>query len=269
MSRADAADNYLDSRAANGRLQPKLENGRLLPKMPNILRVTAGMTIVSRDNQRGGIFLRFLLLVFFVCLLFALYLIRRPLLRAAGDFWIIDEAPISADAIVILGDDNYNADRAARAAQLYKAGYAPRVVASGRYLRPYASIAELEAHDLTDRGVPKAAVVRFAHHAENTKDEAAALAQLISARGWKRIILVTSNYHTRRSRFLAARELPEGTILRIVAAPDSDYDPHDWWRTRTGLKIFSHECVGIVVAMWEMRHNDVQTSDSSLLPGVS
>jgi uncharacterized SAM-binding protein YcdF (DUF218 family) len=223
----------------------------------------------ARGTERGGIFFRLVFLLCFVCLLFALYLVRHPLLRLAGGFWIVDETPVPADAIVILGDDNFNADRAARAAQLYKAGWAPRIVASGRYLRPYASIAELEEHDLTDRGVPQAAIVRFAHHAENTKDETAALAQLISSRGWKRILLVTSNYHTRRSRYLAEREFPAGTVLRVVAAPDSDYDPHDWWRTRGGVKIFSHECVGIVVSMWEMRHRDVQTSESSLLFAVN
>lgn len=213
--------------------------------------------------EQGGIFFRLLLLLCFVCFLLALYLVRHPLLRLAGGFWIVDEAPLPADAIVILGDDNFNADRAARATELYKAGWAPRIVASGRYLRPYASIAELEEHDLIGRGVPQSAIVRFAHRAENTKDEAAALAQLISSHGWKRILLVTSNYHTRRSQYLAEREFPAGTVLRVLAAPDSDYDPHDWWRTRGGLKIFSHECVGIVVSMWEMRHKDVQTSEST------
>lgn len=221
--------------------------------------------IAARDPQRGGIFFRFVFLLCFLCLLFVLYLVRHPLLRLAGGFWIVDETPVPADAVVMLSDDNFNADRAARAAQLYKAGWAPRVVASGRYLRPYASIAELEEHDLTDRGVPAAAIVRFAHHAENTKDEAAALAQLISSRGWKRILLVTSNYHTRRSRYLAEREFPPGTVLRVVAAPDSGYDPHNWWHTRNGLKIFSHECVGMLVSIWEMRHNDVQTSESGLV----
>lgn len=213
--------------------------------------------------EQGGIFFRLLLLLCFVSFLLALYLVRHPLLRLAGGFWIVDEAPLPADAIVILGDDNFNADRAARATELYKAGWAPRIVASGRYLRPYASIAELEEHDLIGRGVPQSAIVRFAHRAENTKDEAAALAQLISSHGWKRILLVTSNYHTRRSQYLAEREFPAGTVLRVLAAPDSDYDPHDWWRTRGGLKIFSHECVGIVVSMWEMRHKDVQTSEST------
>ena len=74
--------------------------------------------------------------------------------RAASGSWTKD--PRAADAIVMLGDDNYDADRATRAAELFKAGWAPRVIASGRYLRPYASIAELEEHDLIDRGVPPA-----------------------------------------------------------------------------------------------------------------
>src|SRR5208282_2235482 len=99
------------------------------------------------------------------------YLVRQPVLRLAGGFWVVDEAPQAADAIVMLGDDNYNADRATRAAELFKAGWAPRIVASGRYLRPYASIADLEAHDLSDRGVPATAVVRLAHHAEDTHEE--------------------------------------------------------------------------------------------------
>lgn len=211
--------------------------------------------------QHGGIFFRLLFLLCFVCVLFALYLVRHPFLRLMGGFWIVDDSPTHADAIVMLGDDNYSADRAARVAQLYKAGWAPHVIASGRYLRPYASIAELEEHDLEDRGVPAAAIVRLAHRAENTRDETAAIAQLISAHGWKRILLVTSNYHTRRSRYLAERQFPPGTELRVIAAPDSDYDPQSWWRTREGLKIFSHECVGMIVSMWEMRNKGNQTAD--------
>jgi uncharacterized SAM-binding protein YcdF (DUF218 family) len=223
-----------------------------------------GVGLCPRGSpQHGGIFFRLLSLLGFICLFFAVYLVRHPFLRLVGDFWIVDESPAHADAIVMLGDDNYSADRAARAAQLYKAGWAPRIIASGRYLRPYASIAELEEHDLEERGVPTLGIVRLAHRAENTRDETAAIAQLISSRGWKRILLVTSSYHTRRSRYLAERQFPPGTELRVIAAPDSDYDPQSWWRTREGLKIFSHECVGMIVSMWEMRNKDNQTANLS------
>jgi uncharacterized SAM-binding protein YcdF (DUF218 family) len=221
----------------------------------------------SRNTQAGGIFFRLLFYLFLIALLFVVYLVRHPLLRLAGGFWIVDESPQTSDAIVILGDDNYNGDRAAQAAELFKAGWAPRIVASGRYLRPYAGIAELESHDLAAHGVPESAIVPFAHRADDTREECTALGQLISSRDWKRILLVTSNYHTRRSEYICERAFPPGTALRVIAAPDSEYDPQNWWKSRTGLKIFFHETVGFPVALWEMRHNDVQTVASLVLSG--
>lgn len=219
----------------------------------------------GRHPERGGIFFKLLFLIFLVCFLFMIYLVRHPLLRLAGGFWIVDDGPAYSDAIVILGDDNYGGDRAAKAAELFKAGWAPRVVASGRFLRPYASITDLEEHDLKSDGMPEQAIVRFQHHAENTKEEAEALRQLIRQQGWKRILLVTSNYHTRRARYICARMFPSGTVLRVVPAHDSEYNPDDWWQSRRGLVIFSHEFVGMIVAMWEMRRYDVQTVDSAVL----
>jgi uncharacterized SAM-binding protein YcdF (DUF218 family) len=213
-------------------------------------------------SERGGIILRLIFLLFVIVILLVLYLIHNPLLRFAGNFWVVDESPQHSDAIIVLGDDNYNGDRAARAAELFKAGWAPYIVASGRYLRPYASVAELIQRDLTDRGVPPSAILRFSHRAENTREEAFALSQLISSRGWKRILLVTSNYHTRRAEFIFGRALPEGIELRVVAAHDSQYDPENWWHTRRGVKTFFSELVGSLVALWEMRQSDVRTSGS-------
>jgi uncharacterized SAM-binding protein YcdF (DUF218 family) len=217
-----------------------------------------------RNSQSGGIFFRLIFYLCLIALLFVAYLVRHPLLRLAGGFWVVDESPQPSDAIVMLSDDNYNGDRATRAAELFKAGWAPRVIASGRYLRPYAGIVELETHDLEAHGVPENAVVPFAHHATDTREECIAIGQLISSRGWKRILLVTSNYHTRRSEYICSRAFPQGTALRVVAAPDSEYNPDNWWESRESLRIFFHEAVGLPVAMWEMRHNDVQTVALSL-----
>jgi uncharacterized SAM-binding protein YcdF (DUF218 family) len=213
-----------------------------------------------RDSQRGGIFSKLLFLIFVVVLVAILYVARHPILRFAGDFWIVDETPQVSDVIVILSDDNYGADRAARAAQLFKSGMAPRVLASGRLLRPYAGIAELMERDLKALGVPANAIVPVTHRATNTREEAIADAQAIAAHGWKKVLLVTSNYHTRRANYIFERALPAGTELRVVSAPDSEYDPNTWWQTRNGLKRFLYESAGYVVAMWEMRHSEVQTS---------
>ena len=64
------------------------------------------------------------------------YLARHPILRFAAESWVIDEPAAHADAIVVLGDDNFYADRATHAAELFRQGVAPVVVASGRRLRP-------------------------------------------------------------------------------------------------------------------------------------
>lgn len=224
------------------------------------------MTLLGKTSwrknraQSGGIIFRLLFLICCAAVLFVLFLARHPVLRLAGSFWIVDEEPEKSDAIVMLSDDNFGADRATRAAELFKSGFAPRVIASGRYLRPYASIAELEQHDLTDRGVPASAVIQLAHNADNTREEATAISQQLAAHRWRRVILVTSNYHTRRSRYICERLFPAGTILRVVSARDSDYNPDSWWESRKGMKIFFHEAVGMPVAMWELRHNSVQTS---------
>ncbi len=211
-------------------------------------------------SQRGGIFFKLVVLIFLACFVFVIYVARHPLMRLAGNFWVVDDGPAASDAIVILGDDNYEGDRATRAAEVLKAGWAPRIIASGRYLRPYASIAQLEQHDLLERGIPASAIIPLAHRAENTREEGEAIGKFIAAHGWKRILVVTSNYHTRRARYILSRVLPPGTVLRVLSATDTNYDPDNWWRTRRGVKIFFHESVGMIVAMWELRHRDPRTS---------
>jgi uncharacterized SAM-binding protein YcdF (DUF218 family) len=215
--------------------------------------------------QRGGIISKLLFLIFLVVFCFFVYVARHPLLRLAGGFWVVDDTPKPSDAIVMLSDDNFQADRAARAAELYKAGWAPRVIASGRLLRSYAGIAELEEHDLEAGGVPEGAIVKLPASDRNTREECTGIGQFAAAHGWKRILLVTSNYHTRRARYICSRVLPSGTTLLVSAARDADYDPDNWWHTRQGTKIFFGEAVGIFVAMWELRHTDAQTTDA-LLP---
>jgi uncharacterized SAM-binding protein YcdF (DUF218 family) len=217
-------------------------------------------------SERGGIFFKLLFLIFLLVFAFVLYLVRYPILRFAGNFWVVDESPETSDAIVILSDDDYGAVRASRAADLFKASWAPRIVASGRFLRPYASIAELMQHDLTDRGVPETAVVRLPNRARNTLEEAGAVSTLLSSRGWKKILVVTSNYHTRRARFIYERVLAPGTQLRVIAAPDPAYDPNSWWRTREGLKMFFYEFIGSIVAHWELRDAQTRTTSSFLIP---
>jgi uncharacterized SAM-binding protein YcdF (DUF218 family) len=213
----------------------------------------------GRAAQRGGIFFRLIFFIFILAVCAVLYLARVPLLRLAGEFWVVDEPPEASDVIVVLSGDNYDAERATRAASLFKSGLAPRVLATGRALRSYATTTDLMKRDLVEHGVPENAIVPFTHKADDTRDEAAAVSEFVASHGWKKILLVTSNYHTRRSQYIYEHTLPSSDQLLTVAAPDSDYDPNYWWKTRTGVKIFFHELGGYVVALWETKKIDVKS----------
>ena len=224
------------------------------------MTISAATFLAEPDPQRGGIIFKLLFLIFVVVVVAILYLVRVPLLRFAGEFWIVDDAPESSDVIIVLSGDNYDAVRAARAAALFRAAMAPHVVATGRSLRSYATTTDLMKRDLADHGVPATAIIPLTHRADNTRDEAVAVSEFVASHHWKKILLVTSNYHTRRSEYIYERTMPPGTQLRVISAPDIEYDPQSWWRTREGLKIFFHEAGGYIAALWEMRHNDVRTT---------
>lgn len=179
----------------------------------------------GKAAERGGIVLNLIVLGTFVVLCAFLYLVRRPILRFVGESWIVEDADSKADALVVLSDDNFYADRATRAAELFREGKAPIVVASGRRLRPMAGIAELMEHDLVERGVPKDKIVRVAHDADNTREEAEALTKLATQKKWHSVIVVTSNYHTRRARYIFHRVFPQGIEVRVASAHDGDFDP--------------------------------------------
>jgi len=207
----------------------------------------------SKEGERGGIITNLIVLLFFVIFCAVLYLARHPILRFAAEFWIIEDPIDKADAIIVLSDDNFYADRATRAAELSREGKAPVVVASGRRLRPSAGIAELMEHDLVERGVPRDRILRFAHDADGTREEAEALARFAKERKWRSVIVVTSNYHTRRARYIFRRVFPQDIEVRVASARDGDFDPQRWWEKRKSVKELMREFAGMMVALWELR----------------
>jgi uncharacterized SAM-binding protein YcdF (DUF218 family) len=107
--------------------------------------------------------------------------------------------------------------------------------------------------------------VKLTHRAQNTREEATESAKIIQSRGWKHIVVVTSNYHARRARFIYGRILPSSVSLRVSGARDSDFDPSRWWETRQGQKLFLSELAGYLVARWELRHRPAPEDETAFV----
>src|ERR1700740_1826342 len=109
----------------------------------------------GHPSQSGGILFTLVTLLVVILVLAVLYVARHPIFRLIGEGWVVEDTLERSDAILVLSDDNFYADRATRAAQLYRQGLGTVVVASGRRLRPYAGVAELIEHDLIEGGGPQ------------------------------------------------------------------------------------------------------------------
>ena len=208
---------------------------------------------MQRQGEQGGILVNLVVLLVVAALCALVYFVRHPIMRYGAEAWVVDEPAAHADALVVLSDDNFYADRATHATELYRQGVAGIVVASGRRLRPNAGLSELMAHDLVERGVPKEKIVRFAHDADSTREEAVALAHFVEEHKWKSVVVVTSNYHTRRTRYIFRKVFPAGIAVSVASARDGDFDPQRWWEKRKSTKLLAREMVGMLLALWELR----------------
>jgi uncharacterized SAM-binding protein YcdF (DUF218 family) len=76
--------------------------------------------------------------------------------------------------------------------------------------------------------------------AVSTRTEASYLGDYLKKNGVHSILLVTSNFHTRRAQSLWLKANP-WLNLAVVAAPDRYFTPETWWKTRAGKKTFLYE----------------------------
>ena len=140
------------------------------------------------------------------------------------------QAPVHADAIVVLGGND--GDRASRALELFKAGYAPKIVLTGLERGRASPPANLtwRAEYLVARGVPKSAV-RFEVYSENSYEEAENILELMKKQGWHTVIAVSDPPHMRRLAWTWHRVFKEsGLSYALVSSGAQWWMPGAWWR---------------------------------------
>lgn len=117
----------------------------------------------------------------------------------------------SVDAIVVMGAAQYDgrpspqlAGRLDHVVTLYRAGFAPLVVVTGGK-QPADRFTEAEASRdyLVERGVPADAIL-LESEGHTTNQSMEGVADLLEARGLRRVLVVTDPFHSLRSRMIAA-----------------------------------------------------------------
>lgn len=174
------------------------------------------------------------------------WVLHEPLFILAANALEEDDGAVKADAILVLGGDAYGT-RILRAAELYRAGYAPRILVSGpQNLLGHDSDATITY--ATRKGYPASIfeALPLPPEADSTRGEAQYIGQQLRAQDIKSIDLVTSNYHTRRAAWLW-RKVNPGLRVNVVPASDPYFSPETWFKTRNGQKTFVAEWTKTIV----------------------
>ncbi|WP_162393718.1 YdcF family protein [Deinococcus kurensis] len=179
--------------------------------------------------------------------------ILTPVLRGPLGSLTLREPPVRADAIVALGAGVHCGSRELEASAvarltgalaLWRAGYAPVVTVSeqsgliGPRDCPKMSVLETElTRALYGAGGPTLVTLK---NVTTTRDEAARVRDLARARGWTRVLLVTSPSHSRRA---AALFRSQG--VTVISVPTQE------WRFDQALTLPSDRLVALRVLMYE------------------
>jgi len=128
------------------------------------------------------------------------------------------------------------------AGELVRTGYAPVALVSGPALLTF-------GHNEADLAIAYAAKQGYAAEmfqplytqSFSTRDEARYFHEEIRKRTIRKVIVVTSNYHTRRAGRNFRRALGKEIEVVMVAAPHRVFRPGTWWRDREASKVFLQE----------------------------
>jgi uncharacterized SAM-binding protein YcdF (DUF218 family) len=109
--------------------------------------------------------------------------------------------------------------------------------------------ADLAIQFATGHGYPREWFEPVIFRALSTDEEARKLVSEIEKRKIWKLLIVTSNFHTRRAANVYRRTVPSKIEFRMIGAPDKYFVPDAWWRSREGQKTVFFE-VSKTIADW-------------------
>ncbi len=207
-----------------------------------VVRAASGPGRLSPGGRRLYRRKWFLALLLLGVVAAALYAARSAWLAQLGTFLVRTDTPEPAEIAVVLAGDHHGY-RIMKAAELVREGYAPRVLVDGPLGFYGISEAALAIDFAVRQGAPREIFDPFPIESDSTLHEAQLVDAELRRRGIRTALVVTSNYHTRRARFIFHRYASGDVAYRFIASYTEDFDPLNWWRSRAGQKVLVTEYI--------------------------
>ena len=182
--------------------------------------------------------------------LLILFLFREPFLTLYARSFILQNAQKGADAIICLSGDRET--RTPECLRLWNQGYGRALYVTEEKPKNKEfhnlELSHLQfAREVTERMKLMARwklLPSLSGGATSTFDEAEDALALGKREKWKRIIIVTDEFHTRRAH-LAFQKVFEGSEIevQVAGAPNEVFAIDDWWQSDRGILAYMGETI--------------------------
>ena len=199
------------------------------------------------------------LLILFLIGVSFLFLYHSQILTSYGKWFVVTNAQPGADAIICLSGDRET--RTPECLRLWKNKFAPRLFVTQEKPKNkefnQLELSHLEfARAVTKRMKLDAKwelLSSLSDGATSTFDEAEDALALAKSQGWQRMILVTDEFHTRRS-LLAFEKVfdASGVEVQVAGAPNEVFSVDDWWKSDRGILAYFGETIKYpIYLLWD------------------
>lgn len=179
-----------------------------------------------------------------VLILAGLFLIA--LVATSGRFLVVNQ-PRKSDVMVVLAGETDR--RPVRGLELLDQGYAPRLILDVPAETKIYQWSQLDIARKFVEELPQASAITVCPiYGRSTRNEAQDVGRCLQGTNARSILLVTSDYHTRRALSIFERALPAN--YSIAAAFDAGEFGVQWWRHREWAKVNFEEWLKLV--WWEL-----------------
>lgn len=160
------------------------------------------------------------------------------------------DPPHNADGIVVLTGGS---SRVSDAMELLAAGYGKRLLISG--VHPTNDASDISRSVPDSQGL-MGCCVDLDRSAVNTRSNAAETRRWVRERGFKSLIVVTSNYHMPRAIAELSHAMPEITLIPFAVVGDKWRD-EPWWTSGGTLRLLLSEYAKYVAVELRVRLADI------------
>lgn len=182
----------------------------------------------------------------FVRLLLVLLIVGGLLATQAARYLVVDR-PEKSDVIVVLAGETSR--RPTRALELLRAGMAPRIVLDAEAGERVFDQTLTEIAQRYVNGLPEANVISVCGiDGRSTAGETRDVARCLQPLGAHRVLLVTSDYHSRRALAIFSHRLPQYQWSMATAHNPAGFGDA-WWTHREWAKTTFDEWTKLV--WWE------------------